>query len=109
MSDLFVGRGERLAARKVAGEMVILSADDSSLFVLNAVGTAVWEAADGGTPLAAIVEHVICRQYNIDRDSALRDTLEFVSTLEGHGLMRTSHAALVDAADTSSDAGRHDE
>jgi hypothetical protein len=50
----FVVRGQRLAARKVAGEMVILSADDSSLFVLNEVGTAIWEAADGRTSVEEI-------------------------------------------------------
>ena len=104
MSDVFVARGDRLAARKVAGEMVILSADDSSLFVLNAVGTAIWEAADGGTPLAAIVEDIICRQYEIDPETALRDALEFVTALEEHGLMRTSDAALVAAAGTAFDA-----
>ena len=105
MNDLFVARGERLAARKVAGEMVILLADDSSLFVLNGVGTTIWEAADGGTPIAAIVEDVICRQYEIDRDTALRDTLDFVSALEEHGLMRTSHTALAGAPfDPAADA-----
>jgi hypothetical protein len=95
MNHLFVARGERLAARKVAGEMVILSADDSSLFVLNGVGTAIWEAADGGTPLTTIVEDIVCRQYAIDVDTALRDTLVFVSALEEQGLMRTSETALV--------------
>jgi hypothetical protein len=106
MIDVFVARSQRLAARKVAGEMVILLADDSSLFVLNAVGTAIWEAADGGTPLASIVEDVICHQYEIDRETALRDTLEFVSALEAHGLLRTSDAALVETPDTPSEAVR---
>ena len=74
MSDLFVARGDRLAARKVAGEMVILSADDSSLFVLNAVGTAIWEAADGGTPLDGDRRRdVICQRVrHRPRDRAAR-------------------------------------
>ena len=49
-----MSRAERLAARRVAGEMVILSADDSSLYVLNELGTILWEAADGRTPLREI-------------------------------------------------------
>ena len=61
MTDIFVARSDRLAARKVAGEVVILSADDSSLYVLNGVGSAVWEAADGRTPLSTIVDDIICR------------------------------------------------
>jgi hypothetical protein len=93
MNDIFVARSDRVAARKVAGEMVILSADDSSLYVLNSVGTAVWEAADGRTPLSAIVDDIICRAYDIDRQSALRDVEEFVDALVSHGVLRTSPAA----------------
>ena len=104
MSDLFVARGDRLAARKVADEMVILSADDSSLFVLNAVGTAIWEAADGGTTLTAIVDAIVCQHYEIDPETARRDALEFVSALEEHGLMRTSEMAVVAGPGAASDA-----
>jgi hypothetical protein len=70
---------------------------------LNPVGTAIWEAADGGTPLTAIVEDIVCRRYEIDPDTALRDMLEFVTALEEHGLMRTSDAPVVEAGDTASD------
>ena len=59
MSDLFFIRADKLAARKVAGEVVILRADDSSLYVLNPVASAVWEAADGQTSLEAVVRDVI--------------------------------------------------
>jgi hypothetical protein len=74
--------------------MVILKADDSSLFVLNGVGTVVWEAADGGTPLSGIVDDV-CREYDIDRETALRDVTTFVDALVSHGVMRTSPTAMV--------------
>ena len=94
MTDIFVARSDRLAARKVAGEVVILSADDSSLYVLNGVGSAVWEAADGRTPLSTIVDDVICRAYNIDRESAWRDVEEFVAGLVSYGVLRTSPEAM---------------
>jgi hypothetical protein len=84
---MIVARATRVAARKVAGEMVILSADDSSLYVLNDIGTAVWEAVDGRTPLSAIVDAVVCRDYEVDRDSALRDVQEFVAGLMSHGVL----------------------
>jgi hypothetical protein len=93
MNDIFVARSDRVAARKVAGEMVILSADDSSLYVLNGVGTAVWEAADGRTPLSAIVDDIICREYDIDPQSAWHDVQEFVDALVSYGVLRTSPEA----------------
>ena len=85
--DVIVARATRVAARKVAGEMVILSADDSSLYVLNGVGTALWEAVDGRTPLSGIVDDVICREYDVDRESARRDVQEFVTALISHGVL----------------------
>jgi uncharacterized protein YebE (UPF0316 family) len=97
VTDLFIARGLKLAARKVAGEMVILNADDSSLYVLNAVGTAIWEAADGRTPLRAIVNDVICRDYDIDRETALRDIGDFVRELAAYGVLRTSEHAMAGA------------
>lgn len=90
MSDLFFARTGKLAVRKVAGEVVILRADDSRLYVLNPVGSAVWEAADGRTSLDAVVRDVICREYEIDRESALRDASEFIAALAAEGVMRTS-------------------
>lgn len=90
MSEMYVARGERLAARRVAGEMVILSADDSSLYVLNELGTLLWEAADGATRLDEIVDRVVCAEFDVDRESGLRDAREFLQQLAGHGILRLS-------------------
>jgi hypothetical protein len=94
MSDVFFTRAGKLAARKVAGEVVILRADDSSLYVLNPVATAVWEAADGRTPLDAVVRDVICREYDVDAETALRDAAELVAALSEQGLLQTSDRPL---------------
>ena len=66
MTDLYIARGPRLAARVLASETVILKADDSGLYVLNEVGTLLWGAADGTTPLATIVERLICPRFDVD-------------------------------------------
>jgi hypothetical protein len=91
--SVFVVRGSKLAARKVGGEMVILSAEDSSLFVLNEVGTTIWEAADGRTSIPAIVD-AMCLEYDVDRDTALRDVEEFVEALVAAGVLSTSNQAV---------------
>lgn len=90
--SVYVRRGDRLAARKVGGEVVILSADDSSLFVLNEVGTVIWEAADGRTSMQAIVD-AVCEQYDVDAGTALRDVEEFVDKLAAAGVVSTSDQA----------------
>jgi hypothetical protein len=94
MSPSYVSRSERLAARRVAGEMVILSADDSSLYVLNELGTLIWEAADGLTPLDEIVDRVVCAAFDVDRATGLRDAEEFLRQLAEHGILRLSDAPI---------------
>ena len=90
MNEIVVTRGERLAARRVAGEMVILSADDSSLYVLNELGSLLWEAADGRSTLRQIVETVVCPEFEVDADTAAGDALEFLRQLEAFGIVSLS-------------------
>jgi hypothetical protein len=102
MSDMFFTRAGQLAARKVAGEVVILRAQDSRLYVLNPVASVVWEAADGRTSLDAVVRDVICREFDVDPETARRDASELVVALAAEGLLRTSDQPLADA-----DSGPH--
>lgn len=91
MSDPVLVRSPRVAARDVGGEMVLLSADDSSMFVLNEVGTAIWKAADGRTTLESIVD-AICRDFDVDAATARADLHAFVNALADAGIVRTSAA-----------------
>jgi hypothetical protein len=90
VTDLYIARGNRLAARTLAAETVILRPDDSGLFVLNEIGTVLWGAADGRTPLATIVERVICPQFDVDAATALQDATEFVHRLRDHHILEIS-------------------
>jgi hypothetical protein len=87
---LYVARATHVAARMIGGEMMIMSGRDSSLFSLNTTASAIWQAADGVTPLAALVEAHICTAYEVDRDVALRDAEEVVRDLASHGILRVS-------------------
>jgi len=108
MTDLYIARGDRLAARTLASETVILRPDDSGLYVLNEIGTILWDAADGTTPLATIVEQVICPRFDVDAKTALHDAIEFVQGLRDHHILNvsdrpvTSHAAAAPPAETAS-------
>jgi hypothetical protein len=90
MSNVFFTRAGQLAARKVADEVVILRAQDSSLYVLNPVASAMWEAADGRTSLDAVVRDVICHDFDVDPETARRDASELLAALAAEGLLRTS-------------------
>jgi hypothetical protein len=90
MNPVYIARSTAVAARSLDGEMMIMSAKDSTLFTLNPVGTVIWQSADGQTPLAEIVEQKICAQFEVDPADAARDAESFVSDLVGHGILLIS-------------------
>ena len=90
MSDRYIARSPKIAARKLGDEMIVMSAVDSSLYTLNEVAAAIWQSADGHTPLATIVANSICEQFEISEAEAMRDAEEFVSQLSTHGILLVS-------------------
>ena len=89
-SKLFVARSNAIAARVLGTETMVMSATDSTLFTLDEVATAIWESADGATPLEEIVANKICSQYDITPEIALKDAEGLVEELAEHGLLLLS-------------------
>jgi len=78
--------------------MMIMSAADSTFFTLNEVGTVIWQAADGQTPLSEIVARHICTEYEVDPDGARQDAEQFVRELSQHGILRVSDHPIADVS-----------
>lgn len=95
--DRYVARAANVAARMVGDEMMIMSGLDSSLYSLNETASVLWQAADGVTPLAQIVEQRICRDYDVDSSVALRDAEELAEELARHGILRLSDSPLAES------------
>jgi hypothetical protein len=90
MSPLYIARATQVAARSLDGEMMIMSARDSTLFTLNPVATLIWQCADGRTPLAEIVGQKLCAEFDVLPEEALSDAVTFVKDLAGHGILTVS-------------------
>ncbi len=86
----YVARSSEIAARMLGGEMIIMSARDSTVFTLNEVATVIWEAADGSTPLDEIVASRICTQYEVAPEVALQDAENLAQELASHGILLLS-------------------
>ncbi len=95
MSSLYIARSRQVAARELGGEMMIMSARDSTLFSLNDVATVIWQAADGQTPLDEIVERRVCAEFDVEPAEALKDAESLVRELEGHGILMVSETPVV--------------
>jgi hypothetical protein len=90
IAEKYIARSSAIAARLIGGEMMIMSAVDSTFFTLNEVATVIWQAADGRTPLSEIVVSKICPEFEIDPDQAGRDAEQFISELSQHGILMVS-------------------
>jgi hypothetical protein len=78
------------------GEMMIMSAADSTFFNLNKVATLIWNAADGRTSLAEIVSNKVCFEFDVDPRQAERDAEEFVAQLSQYGILLVSDQPIDD-------------
>ena len=90
MSDTYIARSSAIAARLLAGEMMVMNSADSTFFTLNEVATAIWQAADGHTPLREIVRERICEQFDVEPAQAQVDAEQFVADLSSHGILMVS-------------------
>jgi len=79
--------------------MMVMNSADSTFFTLNQVATAIFQAADGHTPLRDIVRDRVCEQFDVDFEQAQSDAEQFVNELSAHGILIVSNQPL--AAETT--------
>jgi hypothetical protein len=94
----FVARDVHVASRLMGGEMMIMSTRDSTLFTLNSVATAIWEAADGRTPLDEIIANRICGEFDVSPELAMKDAQALVEQLAAHGILIVSEKPILPRA-----------
>ena len=99
MNPLYIARSRDIAARPLGGEMMIMSARDSTLFSLDGVGTVIWQAADGTTPLEDIVKNKVCTEFEVEPEEALKDAENFVRELAEHGILVLSEQPIKSTSD----------
>jgi hypothetical protein len=90
MMEKYIAKSTQIAARMLGGEMMIMSVTDSTFFTLNEVATAIWQAADGRTPLSQIIQKQVCGEFDIDPETARDDAEQFVDELSQHGILMVS-------------------
>ena len=64
-----------------------MSTVDSTIFMLNPTGTAIWQAADGNTPLSRIIQEKVCAEFDVPIEQAEADAEDFIAELASHGVL----------------------
>ncbi len=92
--SVYIARSSAIAARALAGEMMVMNAADSTFFTMNEVATVIFQAADGRTPLREIVRDRVCEQFDVNPEQAQADAEQFVNELSSHGILLVSNRPL---------------
>ena len=93
-SEMFLAQSADIACRTLGEDTIIMSTLDSTVFMLNSVGTAIWNAADGATPLSQIIRERVCEEFDVSDEQARADAEEFVGQLAQHGILLISHSPI---------------
>jgi hypothetical protein len=78
--------------RQIAGETLIVPVtgqvmDLESLYVLNEVGSRIWELLRAPTTVDRIAD-VVAREFDVTAERAAADVAEFIDSLGARGLVR---------------------
>jgi len=88
--ETYIAQSPDIASSTLGDETIIMSTLDSTVFTLNSVGTAIWKAADGATPLSQIVQEKVCAEFEVTDEVAMADAKELVGELVQHGILLVS-------------------
>jgi hypothetical protein len=97
--EVFV-RSRSVVSRNVAGEMLIVPVrgkvgDLASIYSFNGTGSLIWQTLDIPRALDELVDAVL-REYEVDRESANKDVVQFLSDLLSVGLVETRDGVQVE-------------
>ena len=80
-----VRRNERTAWRIIEDEGVLVDSDKGNIIHLNETGAEIWKILNESRSVSEIVTHVR-DTFNVDAETAERDTLEFLEDLVKNGV-----------------------
>ena len=98
MSEFYVKAKSHTSARGLGDELIVLSARTSKIYGLNETGAAIWQAADGVTPLEQIARTVLAGTFEVSPEEAYSDALELARGLAAEGVLELSEAPIPERA-----------
>ena len=76
----YISVGEGIYYTILDGKATILRQKRNLFYTLNPLGKKIWELADGSRTIREIAA-VICKEFNVDKYTAVRDILKFLKDL----------------------------
>ena len=79
-SDTIPVSNDTFTVREIGEEIIFLSEEGNMLHTLNELGSFVWKCIDGTRSVGDILK-LMCEEYDVSRDKAEKDLIEFLSEL----------------------------
>ena len=84
--DTIISKNERVPWRIIEGEAILVKVDSGEVIHLNEVAAEIWRIIDGKRKISEIVDQ-IQNDFDVDREQAENDTLEFIQSLSDINLV----------------------
>lgn len=88
--ESYPSRQRNVFSRIIDDEAVLVLPQKGEVKVVNEVGARIWEIIDGTHSTNQIAE-IICSEYQVERENAEQDVIEFLNLLFGHGIITISN------------------
>ena len=69
------------------GEKVMMNLDKGQYFMMNEVGSRIWELIEGNTPIVNIIE-TLTNEYDVDEETCENTVMEFLGRLKNADLIK---------------------
>jgi rRNA processing protein Krr1/Pno1 len=84
--DSIISKNARVPWRIIEGEAILVKVDSGEVIHLNEVAAEIWRIIDGKRKISEIVDH-IQKDFDVDKEQAEKDTLEFIQSLSDINLV----------------------
>lgn len=87
--DSVITKNTEIDDTDLDGEKVMMNLDKGEYFMMNEVGSRIWELITENTAVTTIVE-ILLTEYNVDKETCENTVIEFLGRLEDADLIQVA-------------------
>ena len=85
--DSVITKNKEIDDADLDGEKVMMNLDKGQYFMMNEVGSRIWELIEGNTPIVNIIE-ALTNEYDVDEETCENTVMEFLGRLKDADLIK---------------------
>ena len=85
--DSVITKNKEIDDADLDGEKVMMNLDKGQYFMMNEVGSRIWELIEGNTPIVNIIA-ALTNEYDVDEETCENTVMEFLGRLKNADLIK---------------------